>query len=102
MAFFEVFLYFLEVLLFTSDVDCLLVDDDLRLHEVEETVDVCFWCDSTDHIPILIDAFKFVFDLLVKVKVLKIVDDPQVIDVPAVIAHVRVPTLPVSEKLFPR
>ena len=67
---------------FLGSVQSGTVNDDLRLHEVDKASSILVGLHSRDHLVVLLvnDRLEMVLHNLVEVKVLKVIDDRDVID----------------------
>lgn len=84
----------MELELSPLDVCCHMINDNLGLHEVEESIDVWAGRNCGDHWSITPQRWlEIVFKYLVKVVVLEVIDDANVVDVFTVFTQESVSTL---------
>jgi len=68
-----------------------LVDDHLLLHEIEESLTIQFWRNSRNFSTIIRQRLEFVFTKLLPAEILQIINDADMINVLAIVAHKGVP-----------
>jgi len=64
-----------------------LIDDDLWLHELEESFTISFWRNSRNLSTIILQWLEFVFTKLFPVEVLEVINDAEMINVLSIVTH---------------
>ena len=77
-----------------------MVNDNLTLHEIEESFAVHLWMNGRDLLAVRNDRLVPIFNHLVKVEILEVVDDADMVDELAVLAKEAVSASPVFIELF--